>query len=93
MSDLSATDMQNKLDSLKMEIDRMRRAMEAQPTLFTAKFVLGRFRHDRIAPTSHSDMLASDKEGDIVRSATHEYIVVNDSGTLKWARSSIDVTW
>lgn len=93
MKDLSSTDTQTKLDAIQKEVDRLRRAIEVQPALYNAKFVLGRFRHDRVAPTSNADVLASDKEGDIVRSATREYVVVNDSGTLKWARFSIDVTW
>lgn len=58
------------------------------------KLVSGRLRTDRAAPASHSEIYANiDKLGDIVRTATYEYIVVNDAGILKWARQPIDVTW
>ncbi len=57
------------------------------------KYVRGRLRENRLAPTSHSDIQDSDQLGDIVRTATYEYLVVNDAGALKWARHAIDVTW
>ncbi len=57
------------------------------------KFVSGRLRIDRTAPSSHSDVVGGDELGDIMRSGTYEYLLVNDSGTLKWARHAIDVTW
>ena len=58
------------------------------------RFVRGRLRTDRTTPSANSDIAAGvDKEGDVVRTATYQYIVVNDAGTLKWARHAIDVTW
>ncbi len=57
------------------------------------KVVIGRYRTDRTAPISSNDVQTPDKEGDIVRDGGYEYIVVNDSGTLKWARIALDVAW
>lgn len=58
------------------------------------RLVQGRLRTDRSTPSSHTDVNDGiDKLGDIVRTAAYEYVVVNDSGTLKWSRSAVDVTW
>lgn len=75
------------------DLIRLRKQVERLPDDLRARYVLGRLRTDRTAPSSHSDVTASDFEGDIVRSATWEYLLVNDGGTLKWARHAIDVTW
>lgn len=58
-----------------------------------SKYLTGRVRTDREFPTANGDVNDTDKEGDIVRSATYEVILINDSGTLKWARSALTVTW
>lgn len=56
--------------------------------------VAGRLRTDRTtAPTSNGDVNSTDKLGDIIRTTTYQYTVVNDGGTLKWARSALDITW
>lgn len=52
----------------------------------------GRFQ-ERAAPTSNSDVVATDQEGDIVNDATYEYKLLNISGTLKWDRRTLDVAW
>lgn len=58
------------------------------------RFVLGRGRFTtRAAPSSNSDVLATDNEGDIVNDATYEYKLLNISGTLKWDRRLLDTTW
>lgn len=57
------------------------------------RYLLGRIRSDRSFPASHSDVNVTDKENDIVRSATFQVVLFNDGGTLKWARSALDVTW
>lgn len=58
------------------------------------RFVLGRGRFiSRAAPSSNSDVLAGDVEGDIVNDATREYKLLNISGTLKWDRRTLDVSW
>lgn len=60
----------------------------------TERFVLGRGRFTtRTAPTSNSDVLATDNEGDIVNDATHEFKLLTISGTLKWDRRTLDVSW
>lgn len=57
------------------------------------QYVQGRLRTDRAAPSSHSDVTATDQLGDIVRTGSFEYIVVNDAGTLKWSRVALNVAW
>lgn len=58
------------------------------------RLVAGRLRTDRTTPSAHDDVIDGiDKEGDIVRTGTYEYIIVNDSGTLVWARSAVDAVW
>jgi len=60
----------------------------------TERFVLGRGRFtSRVAPTSNSDVLATDDKGDIVNDATFEYKLLDISGTLKWDRRTLDVSW
>ncbi len=57
-------------------------------------FVTGRgLFTQRTAPSSNSDVLATDNEGDIVNDATHEYKLLDISGTLKWDRRTLDVAW
>ena len=58
------------------------------------RFVKGRgLFTSRSAPSSNSDVLATDNEGDIVNDATHEFKLLNISGTLKWDRRTLDVAW
>lgn len=57
------------------------------------RFVQGRLRTDRATPSANSNVVGDDRLGDIVRTAAYEYIVVDDSGTLKWARQALDVSW
>lgn len=75
------------------DICRLRREDVREIRNLNNQLVQGRLRNDRPVPTSHSDVTVTDKEGDIVRSATYEYLLVNDAGTLKWGRHAIDVTW
>lgn len=58
-----------------------------------SKYLTGRIRADRTFPTGNGDVNTTDKEGDIVRSNAFEVVLFNDAGTLKWARSALDVTW
>ena len=58
------------------------------------RFVLGRGRlTSRIAPTSATNVLATDSEGDIVNDATYEYKLLNISGTLRWDRRTLSTAW
>lgn len=58
------------------------------------QFVLGRgLFTTRAAPSSPSNVLATDNEGDIVNDATHEFKLLDISGTLKWDRRTLDVAW
>lgn len=59
------------------------------------RFVRGRgLFQERAAPSSPSDVLATDQEGDIVNTATHEYKLLNIPSTgLRWDRRALDVAW
>jgi len=59
------------------------------------RFVSGRGLFEtRAAPSSPSDVLATDELGDIVNDATHEFKLLNISGTgLRWDRRALDVSW
>jgi len=59
------------------------------------RFVLGRGLFEtRAAPSSPSDVLATDELGDIVNDATFEYKLLNISGTgLRWDRRALNVSW
>lgn len=59
------------------------------------RFVSGRGLFEtRAAPSSPSDVLATDELGDIVNDATHEFKLLNISGTgLRWDRRALDVAW
>ena len=58
------------------------------------RFVSGRgLFTTRSAPSSPTDVLATDQEGDIVNDATFEYKLLNISGTLRWDRRSLDTSW
>lgn len=51
------------------------------------KFILGRKTYR--VPSSSSDVLATDREGDFCVTATFLYILFNNSGTLVWRRTAI----
>lgn len=59
------------------------------------RFVLGRGLFEtRAAPSSPSDVLATDELGDIVNDATHEYKLLNISGTgLRWDQRALSIGW
>jgi len=77
------------------EIRRLREQEDISDfTNLNNRFVLGRGRFtSRVAPSSNSDVLATDTEGDIVNDATFEYKLLDISGTLKWDRRTLDVSW
>jgi len=56
-------------------------------------FVSGRST-DRV-PSSPTDVLADDAEGDVVIQAdgAFEYTLIDVSGTLKWDRRTLDTAW
>ena len=54
----------------------------------------GRIRTStRAAPTSNSDVVAGDAEGDVVVGATYVYTLISISGTLKWDRRAHSAAW
>lgn len=77
---------------IQEEIDKFRDEMRAY-------YVIGRLRLDRTAPTGNGDVQPSDREGDVVReydsggATYYEYTLVNEDGTLKWGRATLDTTF
>lgn len=58
------------------------------------KYVKGRNRTgERTVPAAFDDVEAPDREGDVILADDYFYFLVNDSGTLKWARFAVDVAW
>lgn len=85
-NDLSKGELRNRIKTLENKNESSERALRG--------VVAGRLRTDRAtAPTSNSDVNTTDKLGDIIRTTTYQYTLVNDGGTLKWARHALDVTW
>jgi len=62
-------------------------------TNLTQRFVSG--RTTARVPSSFSDVLATDNLGDIVTDAPNgfEYKLVDDAGTFKWDRRTLDIAW
>lgn len=56
-------------------------------------FLRARLRTDRVAPATYDDVQPPDKEHDIIMASDYLYFLVNDSGTLKWARVAVSVSW
>lgn len=81
------------LANFLQDICRLRREDVREVRNLNNRLVQGRLRTDRPDPSANNDVTVTDKEGDIVRSAAYEYLVVNDAGTLKWARHALDVAW
>ena len=44
-------------------------------------------------PTAFDDTATTDREGDFNYDASYIYLAVNDSGTIKWSRVAISVSW
>lgn len=81
--------------SALQEIIRLREVEDISAfTNLQQRFVLGRgLFTQRAAPSSNSDVLATDNLGDIVNDATYEYKLLDISGTQKWDRRTLDVSW
>ena len=77
------------------EIQRLREDEDISDFLnLNQRFVAGRGRFQtRAAPSSPTDVLATDQEGDIVNDATYEYKLLDISGTLRWDRRTLDTAW
>ena len=84
------------LDAL-IEIVRLRETEDLSDfENLTQRFVLGRgiyIRRPTGSPSTPSDVLATDNEGDIVNDATYEYKLLDISGTLLWDRRLLDTAW
>lgn len=49
-------------------------------------FTIGRLRIDRTAPSTSSDVLPLDALYDVVRDTNYTYVLIDDSGNLRWRR-------
>lgn len=47
----------------------------------------------RAVPSSATDIISGDAEGDVVIDATYVYTIYSVSGTLKWDRRTLSVGW
>lgn len=47
----------------------------------------------RAVPTSATDVVNADLEGDLITDATYLYRLVNVSGVLKWHRTTLSIGW
>lgn len=47
----------------------------------------------RAAPSSNSDVISGDVEGDVVTDATYKYELLTVSGSLKWHRTTLNISW
>jgi hypothetical protein len=86
------TSFTNALDWMR-EVARIRSEDIVEWQSLPQQYVTGR-RTTRV-PTANNDVISGDAEGDIVyaANASHMYILVDKSGTLTWARISLDTTW
>ncbi len=54
----------------------------------------GRFRNERGAPSSATDIVSGDAVGDIVASGSYIYTLIDVFGTgLRWHRQSLAIGW
>lgn len=79
--------------SFLREIGRLRETEDLADFInLNNTFIRGRLV-GRAAPSSNSDVSASDREGDTFFDGTYQYTLVDVSGTLKWDRRVLDVSW
>ena len=74
------------------EITRLRE-IEDLPDFNNLRQVFVGGRSTTRVPSGPTDVVATDQLGDIVYDATYQYTLVDDSGTLKWDRRALDVSW
>lgn len=75
------------------DIARSRRTDIDEFNNLPQRFIEGRLRVNRAAPSSVTDVSSTDRVGDIVRTTTYTYTLIDDSGTLKWDRQAVDISW
>lgn len=71
------------------------RGTEDLPDYTNQKNIYVSGRSTTRVPTGHADVLATDRQGDVVYAvdASYVYMLVSKSGTLTWGRIAIDSTW
>ena len=54
----------------------------------------GRIRTDRATPTSNSNVIAGDNEGDVLNDGTYLYTIIDVAGIgLRWHRETLAISW
>lgn len=67
---------------------------EEEFQVLRSRFLSGRNRTDRTTPSAFNDVAAGiDLAGDFKVDATGAYFLVNDAGTLKWAKITVNVAF
>lgn len=56
--------------------------------------LLGRFNPvGRAVPSSHSNVIQGDAQGDVITDATYVYTLLSVSGALVWHRVALSIAW
>lgn len=74
------------MNQLAERIKRLEQQFEYITPTLDALYVKGRLRLDRMAPANSADVNSFDILYDIVRDADYEYVLIDDSGNLRWRR-------
>ncbi len=80
---------QSQSDYILTRINRIQNDLDATLSNLDATYVKGRLRFDRPAPANSTDVNDTDLLYDRVVTATYEYILINNAGTLNWVRSAL----
>lgn len=57
------------------------------------RFMAGRYRFDRAAPTSATNVLAGDAMNDFLWDDNYYYILIDATAGLRWARITHTISW
>lgn len=76
------------------EITRLRQTEDVPDFINLSQRFVGGRTTTRV-PSTPSDVVATDNEGDIVTDAPNgfEYKLVNNAGTLLWDRRTLNISW
>lgn len=71
---------------IEERLKRVEQQLSFLNTTLSGYFTIGRLRTDRSIPASSADVTSLDALHDIVRDANYTYVLINDTGALKWRR-------
>lgn len=85
---------EKQIPDLIREVIRIRNTDLDDWNNLSSQFVQGRgLFTTRAAPSTPTNVLPTDQEGDICNNATYEFKLLNISGVLKWDRRTLNVGW